>query len=338
MKLYRLQGDNRIDGMIVCEEDTPRVKRGQVLVRMRAVSLNYRDLMIAVGRYRLAAEQMQSIVPVSDGSGEVTEVGEDVTRFKAGDRVVNTFVPGLITGQSRPESLSQLRGAPHDGVLAEYVVFEQDDLVALPPDLSFTDGACMPCAGVTAWNALYCGPQPLLPGQTVLVLGTGGVSIFALQLAHAGGAGVIMTSSSDEKLERVQALGAWRGINYTTHPEWQEEVRRLTGGRGTDHTVETGGPGTLERSVAATRFGGSVGMIGVLVQGEINPIVVMHQGIILRSILSGSRDMLEDTIRVYDFHKLHAVIDKVFPFSEATTAYHYLESAAHVGKVVISFD
>jgi len=311
MKLYRLQGDNRVDGMALCEEDTPRPKRGQVLVRMRAVSLNYRDLMIAVGRYRLGAEQIKNIVPVSDGAGEVAEIGEDVDRFKVGDRVVNAFVPGLITGQSRPDSLPRLRGAPHDGV---------------------------PCAGVTAWNALYCGPKPLLPGQAALVLGTGGVSIFALQLGHAGGAGVIMTSSSDEKLARVQALGAWQGVNYKTHPEWQEEVKRLTAGRGVDVTVENGGPGTLSRSVAATRFGGSVGMIGVLVQGQINPIEVMHQGIILRSILSGSRDMLEDTIRAYDFHKLHPVIDKVFPFAEATAAYHHLEGAAHVGKVVIALD
>jgi len=338
MKLYRLQGDNRVDGMALCEEDTPRPKRGQVLVRMRAVSLNYRDLMIAVGRYRLGAEQIKNIVPVSDGAGEVAEIGEDVDRFKVGDRVVNAFVPGLITGQSRPDSLPRLRGAPHDGVLSEYALFEQDDLVTLPPGLSFEDGACMPCAGVTAWNALYCGPKPLLPGQAALVLGTGGVSIFALQLGHAGGAGVIMTSSSDEKLARVQALGAWQGVNYKTHPEWQEEVKRLTAGRGVDVTVENGGPGTLSRSVAATRFGGSVGMIGVLVQGQINPIEVMHQGIILRSILSGSRDMLEDTIRAYDFHKLHPVIDKVFPFAEATAAYHHLEGAAHVGKVVIALD
>ena len=336
MKLYRLQGDNSIDGMTLCEEDTPRPKRGQVLVRMRAVSLNYRDLMIAVGRYRLGAEQIRGIVPVSDGAGEVAEVGEDVSRFRAGDRVVNTFVPGLITGQARPDSLPRLRGAPNDGVLAEYVLFEQDDLVALPQTMSFEDGACMPCAGVTAWNALYCGPRPLLPGQTVLVLGTGGVSIIALQLAHAGGAGVIMTSSSDDKLERVQALGSWRGVNYQTHPDWQHEVKRLTGDRGVDITVENGGPGTLSRSVAATRFGGTVSMIGVLVQGEINPIEVMHQGIILRSILSGSRDMLEDTMRVYDFHGLHPVIDRVFPFSEAVAAYQYLHGAAHIGKVVIS--
>lgn len=338
MKLYRLQGDNSIDSMSLCEEDTPRPRRGQVLVRMRAASLNYRDLIIAVGRYRLGADQIKNIVPVSDGAGEVAEVGEDVTRFKSGDRVVNTFTPGLITGQARPDSLPRLRGAPNDGVLAEYALFEEDDLVALPPDLSFEDGACMPCAGVTAWNALYCGVNPLLPGQTVLVLGTGGVSIFALQLAHAGGAGVIMTSSSDEKLEKVQALGAWHGVNYKTHPEWQQEVKRLTGERGVDITVENGGPGTLSRSVAATRFGGTVSMIGVLVQGQINPIEVMHQGIILRSILSGSRDMLEHTIRVYDFHHLHPVIDRVFPFAEAVAAYHHLESAVHIGKVVIAIE
>ena len=335
MKLYRLPGDNNIDSMVVSEEDVPAPKRGQVLVRMRAVSLNYRDLIIAIGKYRLAADQVQKIIPVSDGAGEVAEVGEDVTRFRAGDRVVNSFTPGLITGQARPESLSRMRGAPNDGLLAEYVIFEQEDLLTLPPELSFEEGACMPCAGVTAWNALYCGPKPLLPGQKVLVLGTGGVSIFALQLAHAGGAGVIITSSSDEKLERVKKLGAWQGINYKSHPKWEEEVKRLTGGPGADLTVENGGPGTLAQSVTATRFGGCIGMVGVLVHGEINPINVMHQGIILRSILSGSRDMLEDAVRAYAYHQLHPVIDKVFPFADAVGAYHYLESAVHVGKIVI---
>ena len=338
MRAYRLSGDNLIEGIKLHDEEAPKPKRGQVLVRMRAASLNYRDLIIAIGKYRLAAEQIHNIIPVSDGAGEVVETGDEVTRFRPGDRVVNAFTPGLITGQARPESLSRMRGAPNDGVLAEYVIFEQEDLLELPPELSFEEGACMPCAGVTAWNALYEGPKPLAPGQKVLVLGTGGVSIFALQLAHAGGAGVIITSSSDAKLERVKGLGAWQGINYKTCPQWEEEVRRLTGGAGVDITVENGGPGTLTQSVAATRFGGSIGMVGVLVHGEINPINVMHQGIILRSILSGSRDMLENTIRAYALNRIHPVIDKVFPFADAVEAYRYLQSAAHIGKVVIRMD
>ena len=336
MQRYLLPASKQIDDIVSSEVAVPNPKRGQVLVRMHAVSLNYRDLAIAAGRYRLPADKQFGMVPLSDGAGEVVEVGADVTRVKQGDRVANTFIPGLITGQATVDCLGKLRGAPNDGVLAEYVVFEQEDLVVLPDSISYTAAACLPCAGVTAWNSLYCGPQPLLPGQSVLVLGTGGVAVLAVQLAHAGGTSVIVTSGSDKKLQQVLGVGASAGINYKSHPEWQDEVRRLTGGRGVDHTVETGGPGTLSRSVAATRFGGSVGMIGVLAQGQINPIEIMHQGMVVRSVLTGSRTMLEDLIRAIDFHGIKIVIDRIFPYADAVAAYRHLEKAAHVGKVVIA--
>ena len=338
MQRYLLPESKQIDDIVISEVDMPKPKRGQALVRMHAASLNYRDLIIAVGRYRLPASKQVGVVPLSDGAGEVVEVGEDVTRVKSGDRVVNTFIPGLITGQATVDALGRLRGAPNDGVLSEYALFEEQDLVVLPDSISYTAAACLPCAGVSAWNSLYCGPQPLLPGQTVLVLGTGGVAVLAVQLAHAGGARVIVTSSSDKKLKHVLKVGASAGINYQSHPQWQEEVLRLTGGRGVDQTVETGGPGTLSHSVAATRFGGSVGMIGVLVEGQINPIEIMHQGMIVRSVLTGSRTMLEDLIRAVDFHEIKVVIDRIFPFAEAVAAYHHLEKAGHVGKVVITMD
>lgn len=338
MKRYLLPETGKIDDIAISETDVPKPKRGQVLVRMRAASLNYRDLIIAAGRYRLGTSQQHGMVPVSDGAGEVAEVGEDVTRVKAGDRVVITFVPGLITGQTTADALGKLRGAPNDGVLTEYGVFEEEDVVILPGSISYEEGACLPCAGVSAWNGLYCGPQPLLPGQAVLTLGTGGVSVMAVQLAHAGGARIIVTSSSDEKLEKVKTIGASEGVNYQDNPEWPGEVRRLTGGRGVDLTVETGGPGTLAQSVAATRFGGSIGMIGVLVEGQINPIEIMHGGMIVRSVLTGSRTMLEDMIRAIDFHSIRVVIDKVFPFTDAVAAYKHLEQARHVGKVVIAID
>ena len=338
MQRYLIPKSKKIDDIVISKVNVPKPKRGQALVRMHAASLNYRDLAIVAGRYRLPASKQFGMVPLSDGAGEVVEVGADVTRVCQGDRVVITFVPGLVTGQSTVDSLGRLRGAPNDGVLSEYAVFEEQDLVILPKSISYTAAACLPCAGVTAWNSLYCGPQPLLPGQSVLALGTGGVAVLAVQLAHAGGARVIVTSSSDKKLKKVLKVGASVGINYNSHPEWQEEVRRLTGGRGVDHTVETGGPGTLSRSVAATRFGGSVGMIGVLVQGQINPIEIMHQGMVVRSVLTGSRTMLEDLVRAVDFHEIKIVIDRIFPFSEAAAAYHHLEKAAHVGKVVISMD
>ena len=335
MKRYVLPDSGVIADISLSEIDIPRPKRNQALVKMRAVSLNYRDLIIAQGGYRLAAAQIKGIVPLSDGAGEVVETGEDVSRVKTGDRVVNTFIPGLVTGQATSECLGKLRGASNDGVLSEYVVFEEQDLVHIPDNMSFQEAACLPCAAVTAWNSLYCGPQPLMPGQTVLTLGTGGVAIMALQLARAGGAKVIITSSSDEKINQVLKLGAWNGVNYKEHVEWQEEILRLTGGIGVDHTVETGGPGTLPRSVAATRFGGSLGMIGVLVEGTIDPKSVMHRGMVVRSVLTGSRTMLEDLIRAVDFHRIKIVIDKSFTFDEAVSAYLHLESATHMGKVVI---
>jgi len=338
MQRYLLPESKQLDDIVSSEIDMPGPKRGQALVRMHAVSLNYRDLIIAAGRYRIASSQQSGVVPLSDGAGEVVEVGEDVSRVKAGDRVVNTFIPGLITGQATVDCLGRLRGAPNHGVLAEYVVFEQEDLVVLPDSISYTAAACLPCAGVTAWNSLYCGPQPLLPGQSVLVLGTGGVAMLAVQLAHAGGARVIVTSGSDKKLKQVLRAGANAGINYQAQPEWQEEVRRLTAGRGVDQTVETGGPGTLSRSVAATRFGGSVGMIGVLVEGSVNPLEIMHQGLVVRSVLTGSRSMLEDLIRAIDINEIKITIDRIFPFAEAVAAYRHLEKAGHVGKVVISIE
>ena len=338
MKRYLLPESKQIDDIVVSETDMPKPKRGQVLVRVRAASLNYRDLIIAAGNYRLSSDRQYGMVPVSDGAGEVAEIGEDVTRVKPGDRVTITFVPDLITGQTTADALGKLRGAPKDGVLTEYGVFEEQDLVVLPDSISYEEAACLPCAGVSAWNGLYCGPLPLLPGQTVLTLGTGGVSVMAVQLAHAGGARVIVTSSSDKKLAKARDLGANEVVNYRTKPEWHEEVRRLTGGRGVDLTVETGGPGTLTQSVAATRFGGSIGMIGVLVEGQINPIEIMHGGMIVRSVLTGSRTMLEDMIRAIDFHGIRVAIDKVFPFADAVAAYKHLEQAQHVGKVVIAID
>ena len=336
MKRYRLDDPAAYSNLRLEEADPPAPKRGQVLVRMRAASLNYRDLLIATGRYRLAADAIKGFVPLSDGAGEVVENGADANKFKPGDRVVITFVPGLIHGNVTKDLLGSLRGSSTDGVLSEYQVFEEEDLVHLPDEVSFAEGACLPCAGVTAWNSLFCGPQPLLPGQTILTIGTGGVAVLALQLAQAAGGRVIITSSSDAKLDRMRELGAWAGINYRAHPEWQDEVLRLTGGAGADHTVETGGPGTLSRSVAATRFGGSLGMVGVLVQGEINPISIMHQGMMMRSILTGSRAMLEDLVNAVANTGMHPVIDRVFPFDEAVMAYEYLQAAGHVGKIVIA--
>lgn len=247
MKLYRFPTPKGLDSLTLVEREVPRPGRGQVLVRMRAASLNYRDLMVASGRYARGAAPAD-LVPLSDGAGEVAEIGQDVTRVKPGERVAGIFMQSWIGGPIAEADGASALGGAIDGVLAEYVLFDQQGLVRLPAHLSFEEGATLPCAAVTAWNALT-GGQPLLAGQTVLVLGTGGVSIFALQLARIAGARVIATSSSDDKLARARALGATDGVNYRRHREWQREVLALTEGRGVDQVVEVGGAGTLPRSI-----------------------------------------------------------------------------------------
>lgn len=336
MRVYRFPTTGGIDDLTLAEAERPKPERGQVLVRMRAASLNYRDLSVAKGNYRLSSIP-PDLIPLSDGAGEVVEAGPEVTRLKPGDRVAGIFMQGWIGGEITVEDRATALGGAIDGVLAEYRLFDQQGLVPLPDHLSFEEGASLPCAAVTAWNALY-GAKPLQAGETVLVLGTGGVSIFALQFAHAAGARVIATSSSDEKLQRARDLGAAEGINYRRHPDWEAEVRRLTGGRGVDHVVEVGGAGTLPRSIASCRLGGWVHLIGVLSGGQMDPTMIMGAGVTVRGIYVGSRQMFEAMNRAIELHRLRPVIDTVFPFDRAHDAYRHLESAAHVGKVVIRID
>ncbi|ONH83272.1 NAD(P)-dependent alcohol dehydrogenase [Roseomonas mucosa] len=335
MRAYHLPKAGAIEDLTLTALETPRPARRQVLVRMRAASLNYRDLLVATGRYG-KAEVRPGLVPLSDGAGEVAAVGPDVTRVKEGDRVAGIFMQGWIAGPPDESYRATALGGSIDGVLAEYVLFEEEGLVHLPEHLSFEEGACLPCAGVTAWNALTA-LRPVGPEQTVLLLGTGGVSIFALQFAHAAGARVIVTSSSDEKLARAKELGAAEGVNYRTHSDWEKEVWALTGKRGVDHVVEVGGAGTLPKSIAATRVGGAVHLIGVLTGGQIDPLPVMQKAIDLRGVFVGSREMFEAMNRAVAFHRIQPVIDRVFPFEEAQAAYRHLESQAHLGKVVIRF-
>ena len=335
MRVYQIPKSEGIDSLTLREAPMPKPGRGQVLVRMRAASLNYRDLMVLTGRYARGAP-LPDLVPLSDGAGEVAEIGPDVTRVKPGDRVAGIFMQSWLGGEVEPaDAASSLGGAIH-GVLAEYMLFDQNGLVTLPAHLSFEEGATLPCAGVTAWNALYAG-RPLIAGQSILVLGTGGVSIFALQFAHAAGARVIATSSSDGKIARAKTLGASDGVNYKQHPEWQQNVLELTGGRGVDHVVEVGGPGTLPRSIGAARLGGQIHLIGVLGggAGEINPTTAMRKGLILRGIYVGSRQMFEAMNRAIELHQLHPVIDRVFEFDQAKEAYRHLQGQSHLGKIVI---
>jgi NADPH:quinone reductase-like Zn-dependent oxidoreductase len=333
MHLYRIPQATGIDSLTLAEAEIPQPERGQALVKMHAASLNYRDLMIVCGRAARGAPPAD-LVPLSDGAGEVVAIGPDVTRVKPGDRVAATFMQSWIGGPIGPNDAASSLGGAIDGVLAEYCVFDQAGLVHLPPHLSFEQGATLPCAGVTAWNALF-GGQTLYSGDTVLVLGTGGVSVFALQLAVAAGFIVVATSSSDEKLARMQQLGATHGVNYRRNPEWQDEVVALTNG-GVARVAEVGGPGTLPRSIAATRQSGEIGLIGVLAaSGEIDPIPVLRKGLILRGIYVGSRQMFEAMNRAITAHEIEPVIDRVFPFEQAADAYRHQTSQTHLGKVVI---
>jgi NADPH:quinone reductase-like Zn-dependent oxidoreductase len=338
MRIYQIPKPEGIDSLVLREAPTPKLGRGQVLVKMRAASLNYRDLMVLTGRYARGAP-LPDLVPLSDGAGEVADIGPEVTRVKPGDRVAGIFMQSWIGGDIEPDhAASSLGGAIH-GVLAEYVLFDQQGVVHLPSHLSFEEGATLPCAGVTAWNALYAG-RPLIAGQSVLVLGTGGVSIFALQFARAAGAQVIATSSSNDKLARATQLGATATVNYRDHPEWQKEVLALTDGRGVDHVIEVGGAGTLAHSIEAARLGGQIHQIGVLTGGggQIDPSVSMRKGLILRGIYVGSRQMFDAMNRAIAGNTLRPVIDRVFAFAQAADAYRHMQSQAHLGKIVIRIE
>lgn len=334
MRAYEMSAAKGLDSWSLAERPTPEPGRGQVLVRMRAASLNFRDLLIAQNRYPFAVN-LDRLIPVSDGAGEIVAVGEGVRRFKGGERVAGIFSQSWLGGAQVDDMWHTALGGAIDGVLAEYQVFDADGLVRLPDSLSFDEGATLPCAAVTAWNALY-GCKPLRAGETVLALGTGGVSVFAIQFARAAGARVIATSSSDAKLEKAKTLGAHETINYRTHPEWERAVRRLTDGAGVDHVVEVGGTGTLPRSIASTKPGGHIGLIGLLAEGEaIDPLAILGASCLVRGVAVGSREMFEDMNRAIALHGIEPVIDRTFAFEEAPAALKALAQASHVGKIVI---
>ncbi len=338
MQAYIIKaGSKSLDDIRLEERDKPAPGPGEILVAMKACSLNYRDLRIPTGKYP-GGSLSKDTVALSDGAGEVIETGAGVTRFKVGDRVAGTFFRNFTDSQSTAVPGPAL-GGDVDGVLAEYVVFNQADAVQLPANLSYQEGATLPCAAVTAWNALFVAGRPLKAGQRMLTLGTGGVSLFALQFAKAAGAEIFITSSSDSKLGRARQLGAHHLINYSAWPEWQDEVMRLSEGMGVHSVIDLGGMGTLERSMLSLAQGGKVAMIGVLSgrEGQVNPFVMMFRSGNLHGIYVGSRSMFEDMNRAIEINDIHPVIDRVFGFDEALAAYRYMESQAHFGKVVISF-
>ena len=328
-------GCTSIDELRRVERPDLEPRAGQVLVRIRAASLNRRDQAVASGTY-FGRPVARDTIPLSDGAGEVIAVGEGVTRHSLGDLVVATFFQTPVDGPPFRERASL--GSPLDGTLAEQMLLYEDGLIPIPDGLSFEEAACLPCAGVTAWNALMGAGTPVKAGDTVLVLGSGGVSTFALQFAKAAGARVIATSSSDEKLERVKALGASAGVNYTRTPDWHKEVLKLTGGRGVDCVVEVGGVGTLERSFDSLAHGGKVALIGVLTgrSANLNPNALMWKEGSLHGIKVGSTGTFEQLNRAIEANRIRPIIDKVFPFDDAIAAYHHQASGNFVGKIVIS--
>jgi len=332
MKAYQITSADGIDALALNEVDEPRPGRNEVLVRVRASSLNYRDLLTVENPEARGLSYPR--IPNSDGAGEVVEVGSDVTRFKVGDRVCGIFFQTWMGGDITANDMNSALGGSAEGMLAEYRVLPEDGLVATPAHLSDTEAATLPCAAVTAWNSLMCGG--VSAGSTVLLLGTGGVSVIALQLCRILGARAVITSSSDEKLERARALGAWKTVNYRENPEWQDEVLSLTDGRGVDHTVEVGGPGTLQKSIAATRLAGSVGLIGVLELGQIDPLPILGKSLRVQGIYVGSRQMFENMNRALSMHEVKPVVDATYALEDARQAYHAMRAAGHFGKLVIT--
>jgi len=332
MRAYEIRDTFGVDALALSERPDPKPGPGQVVVKTKAVSLNFRDLLVVKGDY--SRKLPLPMTPCSDCAGEVAAVGEGVTRVKVGDRVAGIFMQTWLDGEVNEAKAKSALGAAIGGVLAESVLLHESGLVHIPAHLSFEEAATLPCAGVTAWHALIA-EGGLKPGDTVLTLGSGGVSLFALQFARLAGARVISTSGSDEKLARLCGLGASDGINYKITVDWDKRVRELTGA-GVDHIVEVGGASTLPKSIKAVRMGGRISLIGnVAGGGEFNPLPLLMKTVRLQGIFVGSREMFEAMNRAISAHSLRPVVDRVFPFNEAREAMHYMESGAHFGKICI---
>ncbi len=335
MKVFELRDDWSIDHLRLGSRTVPRPGAGEVLLRMRAASLNYRDLVVLQRGYGALTGSLP-LIPVSDGVGEVVEVGPGVTRVALGDRVCPLFMPDWLGGEPSAARLTRTLGGPLDGVMAEFMVMPQHGVAPVPGHLSNEQAATLPCAALTAWSALVT-YGAVKPGDRVLVQGTGGVSLFALQFAKLLGAYVIVLSGSDAKLERALALGADDGLNYRTTPEWGKVVRERAGGDGVDHVVEVGGEQTLGQSLRAVRVGGTISLIGVLSGGNLNlklgPVVTRQ--VRLQGITVGHRDGFEAMVRAVGQHRLEPVIDRVFPFEALREALDYLASGAHFGKICL---
>jgi len=334
MKVWANQDAFGIENLKEIERPEPIPGAGEIVVDMKAASLNYRDLLTVT----MGAGNKLPLVPFSDGAGVVSAVGPRVSRVKVGDRVCSLFFQSWFEGPVTAEARSKPLGGPLDGVLQQRMKLIADGVSKIPNDLSFEEAATLPCAGLTAWRAIAV-EAPVGPGDTILVQGTGGVSIFALQFAKALGANVIATSSSDEKLQRAKALGADHVINYKTNPEWGKEALKLTGGRGVDVVVEVGGDNTLSKSLEAVRVGGSIVVIGVL-GGFTNNIFIpalFGKNAKMIGISVGSREQFDDMVKHMADWKLHPVVDRVFPVDQAQDALKLMQAGGHFGKICLTF-
>lgn len=334
MRAIELAGGFGEERLREVERPNPRPGARQAVVRIRAASLNYRDLLMVRGAYD--PRQPLPLIPCSDGAGEVLEVGAEVERVKPGDRVIPLFAQGWLAGAPTRSRVRATLGGPLDGTLAERIVVDAESLVRTPRHLDDREAATLPCAALTAWSALTL-PEAVRPGQTVLVEGTGGVAIFALQFAQLFGARVVVISGDPDKLARASALGAWATLDYRATPEWGKAARELTGGEGLDRVVEVGGAATLPQALAAVGFGGQISLIGNLTGGTVslNLIPVFMRQVRIQGILVGHRESFEAMNRAIEAHALRPVIDREFDFDAYPAAFERLSSQRHVGKICI---
>jgi NADPH:quinone reductase-like Zn-dependent oxidoreductase len=334
MRAYEIGEAFGIDHLSIADHEIPKPGYGQALIKVRAVSLNYRDLMVVKGLYNPRIPL--PFTPFSDGAGDVVAIGEGVSRVTVGDRVAGIFMQDWLAGEMTEAKQRSALGGGGQGMLAEYVVLREEGLVQFPEHLSYEEAATLPCAAVTAWHAVI--ETGIKPGDRVLLLGTGGVSLFALQFARLAGGEVFITSGSSAKIEKARQLGAARGINYKTNPDWGKKVRGMTGGQGVDLVVEVGGAGTLPESLDAVRTGGRISLIGVLsgTTGEINPLPIVMKKVRLQGIFVGSREMFEAMNSAIALQKIRPVIDRVFSFDGVADALSHMERGGHFGKICVS--
>lgn len=333
MKVAAVRKPGGLDNLKIEDRADPTPAPGEILVRIKASSLNYHDFVVVMG----GIPTDDGRIPMSDGAGEVVSVGEGATRFKPGDQVLSLFFPNWQTGPIGMAGFASVPGDGADGYGAELVAMPETAFTRMPEGYSYTEAATLPCAALTAWRGMFV-ENTVKPGDWVLTQGTGGVSIFALQFAKAAGARVIATSSSDEKLERLKALGADHLINYKTTPEWGKAAMELTGGRGVDEVVEIGGPGTMAQSIAACRVGGHISLIGVLtgVSGEVPTAAFFSKNLTMSGITVGSAAHQEDMIAALEASNIKPVLDKDFPLDQIASAFAHQASQQHFGKITLS--